>query len=89
MLLPLSLLLGYKKLQSDLNSKLVTSGDSFYIRSNMCLERKVAGELPLGCHDIVHITDTVCQSPSQWSACRVNPYTMKDMEVGTIPNYFQ
>lgn len=80
---------GYKKLQSDLNSKLVTSGDSFYIRSNMCLERKVAGELPLGCHDIVHITDTVCQSPSQWSACRVNPYTMKDMEVGTIPNYFQ
>ncbi|XP_066472306.1 caspase recruitment domain-containing protein 14 [Tiliqua scincoides] len=80
---------GYKKLQSDLNSKLVTSGDSFYIRSNMCLERQAAGELPVGCHDILHVTDTVCQGHTQWSACRVNPYTMKDMEVGTIPNYCQ
>lgn len=84
-LLLLSVPLGYKKLQSDLNSKLVTSGDSFYIRSNVCLQ--ATGELPVGCHDILHVTDTVCQG--QWSACQVNPYTMKDMDVGTIPNYCQ
>ncbi|XP_061471780.1 caspase recruitment domain-containing protein 14 isoform X2 [Rhineura floridana] len=78
---------GYKKLLSDLNSKLVTSGDSFYIRSNLCLERQAAGELTVGCHDILHITDTVCQGHTQWSACQVNPYTMKDIDAGTIPNY--
>ncbi|KAM6468549.1 caspase recruitment domain-containing protein 14 isoform 2-T2 [Liasis olivaceus] len=80
---------GYKKLLSDLNSKLVTSGDSFYIRSNLCLERQGPGELSLGCHDILHVTDTVYQGQTQWSACQVNPYTMKDMDAGTIPNYFQ
>ncbi|XP_034960050.2 caspase recruitment domain-containing protein 14 isoform X2 [Zootoca vivipara] len=78
---------GYKKLLSDLNSKLVTSGDSFYVRSNLCLERQAPGELLVGCHDILHITDTVCQGQTQWSACQVNPYTMKDMDAGTIPNY--
>ncbi|KAJ7315883.1 hypothetical protein JRQ81_002045 [Phrynocephalus forsythii] len=80
---------GYKKLLSDLNSKLVTSGDSFYVRSNLCLERQAAGELPVACQDILHVTDTTCQGKTQWSACRVNPYTMKDIEAGTIPNYCQ
>ncbi|XP_062979265.1 caspase recruitment domain-containing protein 14 isoform X3 [Elgaria multicarinata webbii] len=80
---------GYKKLLSDLSSKLVTSGDSFYVRSNLWLERQAAGELLVGCHDILHVTDTVRQGQAQWSACRVNPYTMKDMDAGTIPNYCQ
>uniref|UniRef100_A0A670Y703 Caspase recruitment domain family member 14 n=1 Tax=Pseudonaja textilis TaxID=8673 RepID=A0A670Y703_PSETE len=80
---------GYKKLLTDLNSKLVTSGDSFYIRSNLCLEKQDSGELSVGCHNILHVTDTVYQGQSQWSACQVNPYTMKDMDAGTIPNYFQ
>ncbi|XP_044272856.1 caspase recruitment domain-containing protein 14 [Varanus komodoensis] len=80
---------GYKKLLSDLHSKLVMSGDSFYIRSNLCLEKQAAGELLVGCNDILHITDTMCQGQAQWSACQVNPYTMKDMDAGTIPNYCQ
>ncbi|KAH0629373.1 hypothetical protein JD844_011407 [Phrynosoma platyrhinos] len=80
---------GYKKLLSDLNSKLVTSGDSFYVRSNLCLERQASGELSVGCHDILHVTDTTCQGQVQWRACQVNPYTMKDMDAGTVPNYCQ
>ncbi|XP_015277961.1 PREDICTED: caspase recruitment domain-containing protein 14 [Gekko japonicus] len=80
---------GYKKLLSDLNSKLVTSGDSFYVRSNLCLEKQTAGQLQVGCHDILHVTDTVCQGRTQWRACHVNAYTMKDMDVGTIPSYCQ
>ncbi|KAL7989550.1 hypothetical protein Chor_012216 [Crotalus horridus] len=80
---------GYKKLLTDLNSKLVTSGDSFYIRSNLCLEKQGPGELSVDCHNILHVTDTVYEGQSQWSACQVNPYTMKDMDAGTIPNYFQ
>ncbi|XP_077184317.1 caspase recruitment domain-containing protein 14 [Paroedura picta] len=80
---------GYKKLLSDLNSKLLTSGDSFYIRSNLCLERQTAGQLQVGCNDILHVTDTVCQGQTQWKACHVNTYTMKDMDAGTIPSYCQ
>uniref|UniRef100_A0A8D0BF66 Caspase recruitment domain family member 14 n=1 Tax=Salvator merianae TaxID=96440 RepID=A0A8D0BF66_SALMN len=78
---------GYKKLLSDLNSKLVTSGDSFYVRSNLCLESQAAGEVSVRCHDVLHVTDTVCQGQTQWSACQVNPYTMMDMKAGSIPNY--
>ncbi|XP_078240406.1 caspase recruitment domain-containing protein 14 isoform X1 [Pogona vitticeps] len=80
---------GYKKLLSDLNSKLVTSGDSFYVRSNLCLEAQATGELPVACHDILHVTDTMCQGKTRWNACQVDPYTMKDMKAGTIPNYCQ
>nr|XP_060620302.1 caspase recruitment domain-containing protein 14 isoform X3 [Anolis sagrei ordinatus] len=80
---------GYKKLLSDLNSNLVTSGDSFYVRSNLCLERQAIGELPVGCHDILHVTDTMCWGKAQWKACHVNPYTIKDLDAGTIPNYCQ
>ncbi|XP_048346294.1 caspase recruitment domain-containing protein 14 [Sphaerodactylus townsendi] len=80
---------GYKKLLSDLNSKLVTSGDSFYIRSNLCLEKQMAGQLQVGCHDILHVTDTVCQGRTHWSACHVNAYTTNDMDAGTIPSYCQ
>nr|XP_056717772.1 caspase recruitment domain-containing protein 14 [Euleptes europaea] len=80
---------GYKKLLSDLNSKLVTSGDSFYVRSNLCLERQMASQLQVGCHDILHVTDTVCQGRTHWIACHVNAYTTKDMDAGTIPSYCQ
>uniref|UniRef100_A0A674JDR8 Caspase recruitment domain family member 14 n=1 Tax=Terrapene triunguis TaxID=2587831 RepID=A0A674JDR8_9SAUR len=80
---------GYKRLVSDLENKVVTSGDSFYIRANLALEGKAAGELPVQCNDILHVTDTVFRGESQWSACRVNPYSMKDMDAGIVPNYYQ
>ncbi|XP_065419854.1 caspase recruitment domain-containing protein 14 [Chrysemys picta bellii] len=80
---------GYKRLVSDLENKVVTSGDSFYIRANLALEGKAAGELPVQCNDVLHVTDTMFFGESQWSACRVNPYSMKDMDAGIVPNYYQ
>ncbi|XP_012933691.1 caspase recruitment domain-containing protein 14 isoform X3 [Heterocephalus glaber] len=80
---------GYKKLVQDLEAKVVTSGDSFYIRVNLALQARAEGELQVYCNDILHVTDTMFQSRSCWHAHRVNPYTMKAAERGTIPKYSQ
>ncbi|XP_034360534.1 caspase recruitment domain-containing protein 14 isoform X2 [Arvicanthis niloticus] len=80
---------GYKNLIQDLDAKVVTSGDSFYIRVNLAMQRRGEGELHTHCNDILHVTDTMFQGRSCWHAHHVNPYTMKDMEPGTIPNYSQ
>ncbi|XP_005350889.1 caspase recruitment domain-containing protein 14 [Microtus ochrogaster] len=80
---------GYKNLIQDLDAKVVTSGDSFYIRVNLAMQRKGGGTLHTHCNDILHVTDTMFQGQSCWHAHHVNPYTMKDMEPGTIPNYSQ
>nr|XP_021495313.1 caspase recruitment domain-containing protein 14 isoform X2 [Meriones unguiculatus] len=80
---------GYKNLIQDLDAKVVTSGDSFYIRVNLAMQRKGEGELHAHCNDILHVTDTMFQGRSCWHAHRVNPYTMKDVESGTVPNYSQ
>uniref|UniRef100_A0A8C6HDZ3 Caspase recruitment domain-containing protein 14 n=1 Tax=Mus spicilegus TaxID=10103 RepID=A0A8C6HDZ3_MUSSI len=80
---------GYKNLIQDLDAKVVTSGDSFYIRVNLAMQRGGDGELQTHCNDILHVTDTMFQGRSCWHAHHVNPYTMKDMEPGTIPNYSQ
>nr|XP_045014568.1 caspase recruitment domain-containing protein 14 [Jaculus jaculus] len=80
---------GYKKLVQDLDAKVVTSGDSFYIRVNLTLQGKREGELHACCNDILHVTDTMFQGCDCWHAHRINPYTMRDMEPGTIPNYPQ
>ncbi|XP_021032048.1 caspase recruitment domain-containing protein 14 [Mus caroli] len=80
---------GYKNLIQDLDAKVVTSGDSFYIRVNLAMQRGGDGELQTHCNDILHVTDTMFQGRSCWHAYHVNPYTMKDMEPGTIPNYSQ
>ncbi|KYO37333.1 caspase recruitment domain-containing protein 14 isoform A [Alligator mississippiensis] len=80
---------GYKKLVNDLEEKVVTSGDSFYIRANLALEGKATGELQVQCNEILHVTDTMFQGRSRWGASRVNPYSMKDGDAGTIPNYYQ
>ncbi|XP_040606084.1 caspase recruitment domain-containing protein 14 isoform X4 [Mesocricetus auratus] len=80
---------GYKNLIQDLDAKVVTSGDSFYIRVNLAMQRKGGGELHAHCNDVLHVTDTMFQGRSCWHAHHVNPYTMKDLEPGTIPNYSQ
>ncbi|EMP39291.1 Lysosomal alpha-glucosidase [Chelonia mydas] len=79
---------GYKKLASDLQNKVVTSGASFYIRANLATERKAAGELLVQCNDTLHVTGTVFRGESQGSACRVNPYAMKDLDAGIVPSYY-
>ncbi|XP_069511292.1 caspase recruitment domain-containing protein 14 [Ambystoma mexicanum] len=79
----------YTKLVKDLEKGCVTSGDSFYIRVNLAMD-KDSGQLPVQCGEILHITDTMYQGQHQWKAHRVNPYNMKDLlESGTIPNYYQ
>nr|XP_019591146.1 PREDICTED: caspase recruitment domain-containing protein 14 isoform X3 [Rhinolophus sinicus] len=78
---------GYKKLVRDLEAKVATSGDSFYIRVNLALEGRAAGELQVHCNDILHVTDTLFQGGGCWHASRVSLYSTKDTEHGTIPNY--
>ncbi|KAB0366947.1 hypothetical protein FD755_020271 [Muntiacus reevesi] len=78
---------GYKKLVQDLEAKVATSGDSFYIRVNLVLEGRAEGELQVRCNDILHVTDTLFQGSSCWHAHRVGPYSTKGTEHGTIPNY--
>ncbi|XP_008153218.3 caspase recruitment domain-containing protein 14 [Eptesicus fuscus] len=78
---------GYKKLVQDLEAKAATSGDSFYIRVNLALEGRAAGELPVHCGDILHVTDTMFQGRGCWHAHRVGPYSTRDTEGGTIPTY--
>uniref|UniRef100_A0A452G328 Caspase recruitment domain family member 14 n=1 Tax=Capra hircus TaxID=9925 RepID=A0A452G328_CAPHI len=78
---------GYKKLVQDLEAKVATSGDSFYIRVNLALEGRAEGELQVHCNDILHVTDTLFQGSSCWHAHRVGPYSTKGTKHGTIPNY--
>ncbi|XP_068932197.1 caspase recruitment domain-containing protein 14 isoform X2 [Petaurus breviceps papuanus] len=80
---------GYKRLVQDIENKITTSGDSFYIRVNLAMEGKADGELHVQCNDILHVTDTMYQGQSCWHAHRVNLYSMKDTDNGTIPNYSQ
>ncbi|XP_025892630.1 caspase recruitment domain-containing protein 14 [Nothoprocta perdicaria] len=80
---------GYNKLVSDLQNKVVTSGDSFYVRANVAMEGQGWGQLPVLCNDILHVTDTVSEGGSRWRACRVDPYSATDTDAGTIPNYGQ
>ncbi|XP_074116449.1 caspase recruitment domain-containing protein 14 [Sminthopsis crassicaudata] len=80
---------GYKKLVQDIENRVTTSGDSFYIRVNLAMDRKADGELQVQCNDILHVTDTMYQGQSCWHAHRVNLYSMKDTDHGTIPNYSQ
>ncbi|XP_023507624.1 caspase recruitment domain-containing protein 14 isoform X2 [Equus caballus] len=78
---------GYKKLVQDLEAKVATSGDSFYIRVNLAMEGRAEGELQVRCNDILHVTDTWFQGRSCWHAHRVGPYNTQGTEHGTIPNY--
>ncbi|XP_070417471.1 caspase recruitment domain-containing protein 14 isoform X2 [Equus przewalskii] len=78
---------GYKKLVQDLEAKVATSGDSFYIRVNLAMEGRAEGELQVRCNDILHVTDTWFQGRSCWHAHRVGPYSTQGTEHGTIPNY--
>nr|KAF6415188.1 caspase recruitment domain family member 14 [Molossus molossus] len=78
---------GYKKLVQDLEAKVATSGDSFYIRVNLAIEGRVEGELQVHCGDVLHVTDTLFQGRGCWRAHRVSPYSTQDTERGTIPTY--
>ncbi|XP_018419376.1 PREDICTED: caspase recruitment domain-containing protein 14 [Nanorana parkeri] len=79
----------YRKLLNDIQSGLVTSGDSFYVRLNQSISSRVEGGLKVSCGEILHITDTMYNHRCQWFAHRINGYTMKDGDSGIILNYRQ
>ncbi|XP_048411054.2 caspase recruitment domain-containing protein 14 [Stegostoma tigrinum] len=81
----------YQTLVENIERKIATSGDSFYIRVNVSFDKEsgAIGEFTVQCNEILHITDTIHKGDNEWKAFRVNPNTMSDMEGGTIPNYYR
>ncbi|XP_066560302.1 caspase recruitment domain-containing protein 14 [Amia ocellicauda] len=82
---------GYEKLLSGLRSGELTSGDSFYVRVNVSLpgDGGRGGRLAVRCDDVVHVMDTRYGSDGTWRACRTHHYQLKDLESGTLPNYYR
>ncbi|XP_041076931.1 caspase recruitment domain-containing protein 14-like isoform X2 [Polyodon spathula] len=80
---------GYQQLLCKLESKEVSSGDSFYIRVNLSMEKGSGAGLQVQCNDILHITDTLYGGVEQWNACCTDPFCMQDLDAGTIPNYYR
>ncbi|KAK2533705.1 Card11 [Columba guinea] len=79
---------GYRKLLSELEEGLITSGDSFYIRLNLNISsQQDCCTLSVKCDEIVHILDTMYQGRCEWLCARVDPFTDRDLEMGTIPSY--
>uniref|UniRef100_A0A8C3LT41 Caspase recruitment domain-containing protein 11 n=1 Tax=Chrysolophus pictus TaxID=9089 RepID=A0A8C3LT41_CHRPC len=82
---------GYRKLLSELEDGLIASGDSFHIRLNLNISSQLdCCSLSVKCDEIVHILDTMYQGTCggcDWLCARVDPFTDKDLERGTIPSY--
>uniref|UniRef100_A0A670YLQ1 Caspase recruitment domain family member 11 n=1 Tax=Pseudonaja textilis TaxID=8673 RepID=A0A670YLQ1_PSETE len=79
---------GYRKLLSEMEEGLITSGDSFYIRLNLSISSHLdCCSLSVRCDEILHVLDTMYQGKCEWFCARVHPVTNKDEETGTVPNY--
>ncbi|KAM4632383.1 caspase recruitment domain-containing protein 11 isoform 2-T2 [Discoglossus pictus] len=79
---------GYKKLQMDLSEGLIFSGDSFYIRLNLNISSQLDScSLSVRCDEIVHVLDTMYQDKYEWLCARIDPFTDRNLESGTIPSY--
>uniref|UniRef100_A0A672TUD7 Caspase recruitment domain-containing protein 11 n=1 Tax=Strigops habroptila TaxID=2489341 RepID=A0A672TUD7_STRHB len=79
---------GYRKLLSELEEGLITSGDSFHIRLNLNISSQLdCCSLSVKCDEIVHILDTMYQGRCEWLCARVDLFTDRDLEMGTIPSY--
>ncbi|KAF4793642.1 Caspase recruitment domain-containing protein 11 [Turdus rufiventris] len=79
---------GYRKLLWELEEGIITSGDSFHIRLNLNISSQLdCCSLSVKCDDIVHILDTMYQGRCEWLCARVDPFTDRDLEMGTIPSY--
>ncbi|XP_069786183.1 caspase recruitment domain-containing protein 14 isoform X2 [Narcine bancroftii] len=81
----------YQTLVENIEKKIITSGDSFYIRANTTFDKDngALGGFTVQCNEILHVTDTMHRGTHEWKTFRVNPHTMTDMEGGTIPNYYR
>ncbi|XP_053552728.1 caspase recruitment domain-containing protein 11 [Bombina bombina] len=78
----------YKKLMMDLSEGQIQSGDSFYIRLNLNISSQLDScSLSVQCDEIVHVLDTMYQGRYEWLCSRVDPFTDRNLESGTIPSY--
>lgn len=79
---------GYRRLQKDIEEGRAVSGDSFYIRVNLNISGQLDScSLSVRCDEVLHVLDTRYQGKCEWLCARVDPYTDKDLEKGTIPSY--
>ncbi|KAA0705471.1 Caspase recruitment domain-containing protein 11 CARD-containing MAGUK protein 1 [Triplophysa tibetana] len=79
---------GYRRLLKDIEDGTVVSGDSFYIRLNLNISSQLDScSLNVRCDEVLHVLDTMHQGKCEWLCARVDPFTNKDLERGTIPSY--
>ncbi|KAJ0050842.1 hypothetical protein NL108_008189 [Boleophthalmus pectinirostris] len=79
----------YQALVRQLQSREISSGDSFYVRVNMSLSC-CNGTLAVSCNDILHVTNTwPTGAPDSWEASQVHPCQLLHLQNGTVPNYFR
>ncbi|XP_066530339.1 caspase recruitment domain-containing protein 11 isoform X2 [Hoplias malabaricus] len=79
---------GYRRLQKDIDEGRVMSGDSFYIRVNLnILGQLDSCSLNVRCDEVLHVLDTRFQGKCEWLCARVDSFTDKDLDSGTIPSY--
>ncbi|XP_053326679.1 caspase recruitment domain-containing protein 11 [Spea bombifrons] len=79
---------GYRKLLRDLENGKIKSGDSFHIRLNLNISSQLDScSLSLQCDDIVHVLDTMYHGRYEWFCAKVDPFTDRNLEAGTIPSY--
>nr|XP_008108888.1 PREDICTED: caspase recruitment domain-containing protein 10 [Anolis carolinensis]XP_008108891.1 PREDICTED: caspase recruitment domain-containing protein 10 [Anolis carolinensis]XP_008108892.1 PREDICTED: caspase recruitment domain-containing protein 10 [Anolis carolinensis]XP_016849173.1 PREDICTED: caspase recruitment domain-containing protein 10 [Anolis carolinensis]XP_016849174.1 PREDICTED: caspase recruitment domain-containing protein 10 [Anolis carolinensis] len=79
---------GYHPLKEALDAGQRVPGDSFYVRANLnLLDLADPNGLCVKCREILHITDTLHKGRLEWYCARVDPFTLRDLDKGTVPNY--
>ena len=79
---------GYHPLREARDAGRKVPGDSFYVRANLSLlELADPSALCVKCREILHVTDTLHKGRLEWYCARVDPFTLQDLDRGTVPNY--
>ncbi|NXI76003.1 CAR10 protein, partial [Rhipidura dahli] len=79
---------GYQPLRAALEEGKKCPGDSFYVRTNVSLlEPSDPYALCVQCREVLHVTDTMHKGRLEWYCSRVDPFTGRDLDKGTVPNY--
>ncbi|XP_048356823.1 caspase recruitment domain-containing protein 10 isoform X1 [Sphaerodactylus townsendi] len=79
---------GYQPLKEALDAGRKVPGDSFYVRVNLTLlDLADPYALCVKCREILHVTDTLHKGRLEWYCARVDPFTLRDLDRGTVPNY--
>ncbi|XP_062989567.1 caspase recruitment domain-containing protein 10 isoform X2 [Elgaria multicarinata webbii] len=79
---------GYQPVQEARDAGRKIPGDSFYVRANLSLlELADPYALCVKCREILHVTDTLHKGRLEWYCARVDPFTLQDLDRGTVPNY--